>query len=147
MQLVHRRAAPGLALLDAPDIDSVVRANRELATQLLAAADLWLFVTTAARYADAVPWELLREAAAARHGGGRRPRPGAAGGRWTRSAATSPAMLREQGLAGAPLFTVPETVLDADGLLPAADVARLRTWLAALARDAQGARHRRAAAR
>ena len=28
------------------------------ATQLLAAADLWLFVTTAARYADAVPWEL-----------------------------------------------------------------------------------------
>jgi len=55
---------PGLALLDAPDIDSVVRANRDLATQLLSAADLWLFVTTAARYADAVPWDLLREAAA-----------------------------------------------------------------------------------
>ncbi len=54
--------APGLALIDAPDIDSVVEANRELATQLLAAADLWVFVTTAARYADAVPWELLREA-------------------------------------------------------------------------------------
>ena len=30
--------------------------NRQLATQLLAAADLWLFVTSAARYADAVPW-------------------------------------------------------------------------------------------
>ena len=27
-----------------------------------AAADLWLFVTTAARYADAVPWDLLRQA-------------------------------------------------------------------------------------
>src|SRR4029079_7408158 len=53
---------PGMALLDAPDIDSVVSANRALATQLLAAADLWLFVTTAARYADAVPWDLLRQA-------------------------------------------------------------------------------------
>src|SRR5699024_1231639 len=53
----------GLGLLDAPDIDSVVTANRDLARQLLAAADLWLFVTTAARYADAVPWGLLREAA------------------------------------------------------------------------------------
>jgi len=53
---------PGMALLDAPDIDSVVSANRALASQLLAAADLWLFVTTAARYADAVPWDLLRQA-------------------------------------------------------------------------------------
>ena len=39
-------------MLDAPDIDSVVQ-NRQLASQLLAAADLWLFVTSAARYADA----------------------------------------------------------------------------------------------
>ena len=53
---------PGVALLDAPDIDSVVHSNRELADQLLSAADLWLFVTTAARYADAVPWALLRQA-------------------------------------------------------------------------------------
>ncbi len=53
---------PGLALIDAPDIDSVEEANRELATQLLAAADLWLFVTTAVRYADAVPWEFLDRA-------------------------------------------------------------------------------------
>ena len=40
-------------MLDAPDIDSVVVQNRQLASQLLAAADLWLFVTSAARYADA----------------------------------------------------------------------------------------------
>ena len=59
-----RRSPAGLAFLDAPDIDSVVDANRALAGQLLAAADLWLFVTTAARYADAVPWELLRTARA-----------------------------------------------------------------------------------
>ena len=63
LQLVPHPALPaGLALLDAPDIDSVVVGNRELAAQLLAAADLWLFVTTAARYADAVPWELLHTA-------------------------------------------------------------------------------------
>ncbi len=63
LRLVPSRAlAPGLALLDAPDIDSVVEANRDLARQLLAAADSWLFVTTAARYADAVPWDLLHAA-------------------------------------------------------------------------------------
>ncbi|MDQ5819854.1 MAG: dynamin family protein, partial [Actinomycetota bacterium] len=53
---------PGLALLDSPDIDSVLAENRALASQLLAAADAWLFVTTASRYADAVPWEFLRAA-------------------------------------------------------------------------------------
>src|SRR5699024_12634568 len=53
----------GLALVDAPDLDSVVEANRAMSAQLLAAADLWVFVTTAHRYADAVPWVLLREAA------------------------------------------------------------------------------------
>ena len=58
----HERLPPGVALLDSPDIDSVVDANRALARQLLAAADAWLFVTTAARYADAVPWELLQAA-------------------------------------------------------------------------------------
>ena len=53
---------PTVALLDTPDIDSVVDANRQLASELLAAADLWVFVTTAARYADAVPWTFLTDA-------------------------------------------------------------------------------------
>ena len=53
----------GLAILDAPDVDSISDDNRALAAQLLSAADLWLFVTTANRYADAVPWQLLRNAA------------------------------------------------------------------------------------
>ena len=53
VRLVESSALPaGMALLDAPDIDSVVSANRAIATQLLSAADLWLFVTTAARYAQ-----------------------------------------------------------------------------------------------
>ena len=49
----------GLVLVDAPDIDSLEHANRELADRLVEAADLCLFVTTATRYADRVPWAVL----------------------------------------------------------------------------------------
>src|SRR4051812_11452376 len=52
-------AEPGLVLIDAPDIDSIEHANRELADQLVEAADLAIFVTTATRYADRVPWTVL----------------------------------------------------------------------------------------
>jgi len=51
---------PGLALVDAPDIDSLEHANRDLADRLVEAADLCCFVTTATRYADQVPWDVLR---------------------------------------------------------------------------------------
>jgi energy-coupling factor transporter ATP-binding protein EcfA2 len=50
---------PGLALVDAPDIDSLEHANRDLADRLVEAADLCCFVTTATRYADRVPWTVL----------------------------------------------------------------------------------------
>ena len=53
----------GLAIVDSPDLDSVRGENREVARELLDAADLWIFVTTAARYGDAVPWEALRAGA------------------------------------------------------------------------------------
>ena len=60
LQLVATTAVPrGTALLDAPDFDSIDDANRRLATRLLAAADMWLFVTSANRYADQVPWHQL----------------------------------------------------------------------------------------
>ena len=52
----------GLLLIDAPDIDSVESANRELAAELLEAADLVVYVTTASRYADQVPWQMLERA-------------------------------------------------------------------------------------
>jgi hypothetical protein len=139
LHLVADDAVPqGLALLDAPDIDSVVSENRQLATQLLAAADLWLFVTSAARYADAVPWDLLRAAV-------------------DRSAVVAvvldrvPAgaedevrhhlasMLDLQGLGAAPLFVVGETKVDDEGMLPPGHVASVSAWLDNLASDA-GAR-------
>ena len=50
----------GVTVVDAPDIDSVERDNRALADVLLEACDLCVFVTTATRYADLVPWEVLR---------------------------------------------------------------------------------------
>ena len=50
----------GVAIIDAPDVDSVERDNRELADVLVESCDLCVFVTTATRYADLVPWEVLR---------------------------------------------------------------------------------------
>ena len=136
LQLVPLDVVPqGLAILDAPDIDSVEESNRRLAAQLLAAADLWLFVTSAARYADQVPWDFLRQAA-------------------ERSAAVAivldrtPAdavgtvashlarMLAARGLKDSPLFTVNEAPLDAAGLLRPREVVEIRQWLTELGADA-----------
>ncbi len=61
---VHDGAFPEIALVDAPDLDSVEAANRMAADELLQAADVCLFVTSAQRYADYVPWEFLRRAQA-----------------------------------------------------------------------------------
>ena len=127
------RVPAGLALLDAPDIDSVVAENRELAGQLLAAADLWLFVTTAARYADAVPWDMLRAASE------RSAALGIVLDRVPPEAAAEIAphltqMLAAQGLGEAPLFVVPETPLT-DGLLPDSVTLPVREWLGGLAAD------------
>lgn len=133
LELVASDAVPrGLALLDAPDVDSVVVENRELAAQLLAAADLWLFATTSARYADAVPWDLLHEAAR-RHtqvalilG---RVDPGSEA-----VAADLHRMLEQEGLAEAPVFVIAEHV-DDSGLLPEEAVGPLARWLTHLTRD------------
>jgi len=138
LQLVPSDAVPeGLAILDAPDVDSVEERNRTLAGQLLAAADLWLFVTSAARYADQVPWNYLKEAA-------------------ERSASvaivldrTAPEaietvsthlarMLASRGLKDSPMFIVTEGVVDGQGLLPKESVLDIKTWLDSLADDQEG---------
>lgn len=124
----------GIALLDAPDIDSVSKENRRLASQLLAAADLWLFTTTANRYADAVPWELLEEA-------GRRDITVAVvldrvpDGVADEILPDLHRMLDEHGLQEAPVFVIPEAPLNAAGMLPLGTVDGLRTWLSDLAAD------------
>ena len=136
IQLVPTPSVPkGIAILDAPDVDSVEERNRLLAGQLLSAADLWLFVTSAARYSDQVPWEYLKHAAE----------------RSTSVAMVldrTPAdvvetvsghlarMMASRGLKDSPLFGVAEGPVTDDGLLPAGHVREIRRWLEALAADA-----------
>ncbi|MDR0416791.1 MAG: dynamin family protein [Propionibacteriaceae bacterium] len=124
----------GMAVLDAPDIDSIDVDNRTLASQLLAAGDLWLFITSATRYADAVPWDYLQRAversAAVAVVLDRVP-PAA----MTEVPAHLAAMMTESGLGNSPFFAVPETVVDEQGMLPKAAVEPIRSWLAALAAD------------
>ncbi|MHB9753723.1 dynamin family protein [Streptomyces sp. BYX5S] len=126
----------GLALLDAPDIDSLVAGNRVLAARLISAADVWVMVTTASRYADAVPWRLLRTAK-----------------EYDASLVTVldrvphqvvadvsrqyGALLAKAGLGDVPRFTVPELPESTGngGLLPATAVAPLRAWLTHRAQD------------
>ncbi|MFI2188187.1 ATP-binding protein [Streptomyces sioyaensis] len=127
----------GLALLDAPDIDSLVARNRELAAELICAADVWVLVTTAARYADAVPWHLLRTAkeydVTLVTVLDRVPHQIATdiSGRYAE-------LLQRAGLGHVPRFTIPELPESAGGgrgLLPATAVAALRDWLERHAQD------------
>lgn len=134
MRLVTSTALPdGVALLDSPDIDSVSVHNRTLAAELLAAADLWIFATTAARYADAVPWEYL--GAAQRRGTplvivlNRVPPAGAAP-----LTEHLDQMLTEQGLDDTTVVAIAEQDL-LEGRLPAEVVAPLRAWLDRLGSD------------
>jgi hypothetical protein len=134
VQIVPASNVPaGVAILDAPDVDSVASDDRELATRLLAAADVWLFVLTANRYADAVPWQHLLTA---RDRGAvlvvvlDRVPPYAAAEVHHHLGE----MLTYAGLAETPVFTVSETTLH-DGLLDEFDVVTLRDWLQRVAVD------------
>lgn len=123
-----------MALLDAPDIDSVSDENRALARELLAAADLWVFVTTAARYADQVAWDLLAEAAGRGIGLAvvlnRVPH-----GAQEEVGADLHSLLGEQGLPDVPVFTIVEEPLGPSGRLPEGDLAALEEWLGSISDD------------
>lgn len=60
----HAALTRGLALVDAPDVDSVNEGNRLLAEELLDAADVWVWCTTAGKYADEQSMAYLRRAGA-----------------------------------------------------------------------------------
>ncbi|GAA3227340.1 dynamin family protein [Nonomuraea helvata] len=123
----------GVALLDTPDIDSVVEEHHEIAHRMLDAADLWIFVTTAARYADAPAWNLLK---LAKERGARlaivlsRMQP--------RSSEVVlkhfVRMLTEYGLGEIDRFVISESKVT-DGRLPDSEVTDLRLWLAELSVD------------
>ena len=130
----------GLALLDAPDFDSIDDRNRALASQLLAAADLWVFVTTPARYADQLVWNFLHDAAS------RGIEVLVVLNRLDESSAeTVPDDLRrmmdEAGLHGATVFTVPFVPgLGGEEFLQDTLVAELRSYLTDLAEDSAARR-------
>jgi hypothetical protein len=140
VRLVTNESVPeGIALLDSPDIDSVSAENRSLAANLLAAADLWIFVTTAARYADAVPWEFL---AKAREQGtplvivmNRTP-----AGHGDTLKTHLEEMLAARGLAGTEVFTILEQDLEGTRLPKSATI-EVSAWLDHLGsnRDARSA--------
>ncbi|MGD0374103.1 MAG: GTPase [Streptosporangiaceae bacterium] len=117
----------GVALLDTPDIDSVVQAHREFAHQFLDASDLWLFMTSSSRYADAAVWDLLQEArdrgAALAIVLSRVPEESA-----RPLTAHFDAMLAANGLREARRFMIAETDLT-DGTLPPAIYGPVRQWL------------------
>ncbi|WP_225101447.1 dynamin family protein [Streptomyces sp. CoH27] len=132
----------GLALLDAPDVDSLIADNRVLAAQLICAADIWIMVTTAARYADAVPWHLLRTAkeydAALVTVLDRVPHQVV-----SEVSRQYGALLTKAGLGDVPRFTVPELPESAwgAGLLPATAVAPLKNWLVHHAQEPAARQH------
>jgi energy-coupling factor transporter ATP-binding protein EcfA2 len=117
----------GIALLDTPDIDSVVRAHYDFAYQFLDASDLWLFMTSASRYADAPVWELLQHA---------RDRGAALGVVLSRVPPSHRAelvghfnaMLDANGVQAENRFVIPETGI-VDGVLPDDIFQPIRDWL------------------
>jgi energy-coupling factor transporter ATP-binding protein EcfA2 len=124
----------GIALLDTPDIDSVVQAHHEFAYQFLDASDLWLFMTSASRYADGPVWEVLQHA---------RERKASLGVVLSRVPQTYReeltshfnAMLNANGIAAENRFVIEQTPL-IDGMLPADAYQPVRDWLTATATQA-----------
>jgi hypothetical protein len=132
---------PGLAILDAPDVDSVRAENRALADELLDAADVWVWFVTARTYADEEGMRYLRRAARRRtalavvlnqvH---------------ERDADEIVADLRDklaaEGLHDVAVHVVPHTATQA-GRLPDRAITELRRWLRGLAEPDARLRWRR----
>ena len=118
----------GIALLDTPDIDSVVQAHHEFAYQFLDASDLWLFMTSASRYADGPVWEVLQ------HARDRKASLGVVMSRVPQQHRPElvkhfTAMLDANGIDAADRFVIPEVPL-IDGMLPPDAYQPIRDWLA-----------------
>ncbi|QIK83140.1 GTPase domain-containing protein [Sanguibacter sp. HDW7] len=127
VRVEHAGVPRGIALLDAPDLDSLMSSNRETAARLLAAADLGLFVTTAARYGDALPWQVLADAKE-RGASVAMVLNRVSDAKLAEVRTDLVARLREHGLASSALFVVPDEGAH-EGLLPAASVEPVSRWL------------------
>lgn len=133
--VVEETLWPAVGIVDAPDIDSVEDGNRRLAGELLDGADLWVFVTTAARYADAVAWKHLEEAAS------RGLRIAVVLNRVPAGAAQEiredlAALAQRRGLGEVTIHIVEEQPLS-DGRLPVQAIAPIGAYLEGIGRDAE----------
>lgn len=135
--VIMENAIPGIVIIDAPDLDSVEAANRELSHRLLDAADLWVFVTTASRYGDALAWQTLT-------------------GAYRRGMTTAVVLNRvsekavravsqdlrtrmiEEQIGDTPLLVVPD-VGPHEGVLPRDAVSSVYSWLTVMAQSHVGA--------
>lgn len=118
---------PGLAVIDAPDIDSVAEANHALADELLRAADVWFWATTPTRYGDRRPLQYLERA-------GTYGRPVAVLVNKLEATVRNKVvgLLRERlekaGLADVPVFTADRGLTD-DARLPDDVMTPIRDWI------------------
>lgn len=139
LHLFASHAVPtNLAILDAPDVDSIRDENRALADELLDAADVWVWFVTARTYADEEGMRYLRRAARRRtalavvlnqvHERD-----------VTEVVADLRGKLAAEGLGEVAVLVVPLMVTQA-GRLPDQAVGELRRWLRSLAEP--DARHR-----
>lgn len=128
------RLRPGIVLIDTPDTNSYIKENREIVNHLRDVADLWIFVTTAQRYAESQCLSILRDAAK------RQVTVGVVLNRVGSGSLISSKQglsdkLKEVGLVDTPIFTILEGELE-HGLIPDTDINSLRNWLDSISSDA-----------
>lgn len=123
-----------ITLVDTPDLDSYVVDHRRVTGEVLQHADVVVFLTSAQRYADAVPWSVLNEVD--RRGSlilyvlNRLSRRSAG------AVSDYTALLRRHGLEPGSVLTIQEQRVRGDaGVLPAKSVRRLADEIDNVARD------------
>lgn len=123
-----------LTIVDTPDIDSYVADHRLVTLEILAHADVVLFLTSAQRYADAVPWEVLsgidRRGSVVLYVLNRLSR------RSSGAVSDYSALLRRRGLAFDEVYAIQEQRVRGEAaILPAKAVSKVTERLRALAGD------------
>src|SRR5699024_8601935 len=117
----HENVARGVAVLDAPDLDSVYEANRSIADKLIELADLRVFVTSGPRDGGASLAVALN-----------RVNPDSL----AQIRADLFTRMNDHGFGSVPYFVIPD-VGPHEGVLDAKLVAEFAAWLAVIGRSAQ----------
>lgn len=126
-----------ITIVDTPDIDSYVADHRLVTQEILSHADVVVFLTSAQRYADAVPWEVLsaidRRGSVVLYVLNRLSR------RSSGAVSDYSALLRRRDLAFDEVYTIQEQRVRGEAaILPARAVSKLAERLRLIARDRAG---------